>query len=49
MKDTTNAEYVRYRMEQTSGVLSQDLYPDPGSEYQAYNDHRAYSGEQDLS
>ena len=48
MKDTTNAEYVKVS-DGTDfwGVLSQDLYPDPGSEYiKPYNDHRAYSGDQ---
>ena len=48
MKDTTNAEYVKVSNGTDFwGVLSQDLYPDPGSEYiKPYNDHRAYSGDQ---
>ena len=47
MKDTTNAEYVTVSNGTDFwGVLSQDLYPDPGSEYiKPYNDHRAYSGD----
>lgn len=48
MKDTANAEYVKVSNGTDFwGVLSQDLYPDPGSEYiKPYNDHRAYSGDQ---